>query len=214
MTTTPLPPAGASVRVTTDDTGAAWTTIVDDDESPDRLLVQEPLGTGGVPVPALPAGSRLLLTWSTGAGRHELEAELVQVSPGHVPLWHLTAIGSTRTTQLRRYARASDSLTGEITRGRDRWPALVADLSEGGARTLLKDATGLVAGDWVILYVTLEGERLQLPGRLLPFTAAQVGRTEVRLEFADIGRSADLIRRRVLELQIRARSMRRRGATA
>jgi PilZ domain len=212
--TTLLPPAGTSLRITAVDTGATSTTLVDDDQSPDCLLVQEPLGTGGVPVAALPAGSRLLLTWSTGAGRHELDATVVQVHRDRVTLWQLAAGGSTRTTQLRRYARASDSLTGELTRGRDRWPAVVADLSEGGARTLLKDAGGLAAGDSVLLYVTVEGERLQLPGRLLPFTPAQVGRTEVRLEFSQLGRSADVIRRRVLELQIRARSMRRRGATA
>ena len=214
MTTTVLPPAGASLQVTVVDTGATSTTIVDDDSSPDRLLVQEPLGTGGVPLAALPTGTHLLLTWSTGAGRHELEATLVRVSRERVPLWQLAADGPTRTTQLRRYARASDSLHGELTRGRERWPAVVCDLSEGGARTLLKDATGLHPGDSVLLYVTVDDERLQLPGRLLPFTPAQVGRTEVRLQFAELGRSADVIRRRVLELQIRARAMRRRGATA
>ena len=214
MTTTLLPPAGASVQLTAVDTGGTSTTLVDDDRSPDCLLVQEPLGTGGMPVAALPVGAAVLLTWSTAAGRHELDATLVQVHRGQVPLWQLAAQGATRTTQLRRYARASDSLNGELTRGRERWPAVVCDLSEGGARTLLKDATGLQHGDSVLLYVTVEGERLQLPGRLLPFTPAQVGRTEVRLQFGELGRSADVIRRRVLELQIRARAMRRRGATA
>ena len=212
--TTLLPPAGASLLVTVADTGATSTTVVDDDRSPDCLLLREPLATGGVPVAALPPGTRLLLTWTTGAGRHELDASVVEVRRDHVPLWHLAAPGPTRTSQLRRYARAADSLNGEITRGRDRWPAVVSDLSEGGARTLLKDATGLAADDTVLLYVTVEDQRLQLPGRLLPFTAAQVGRTEVRLEFQDIGRQADVIRRRVLELQIRARASRRRGAIA
>ncbi len=213
MTTT-LPPAGASLHLTAVDTGATSTTIVDDDESADCLLVQEPWSTGAVPVAALPPGARVLLTWTTGGGRHELDATLVEVRREQVPLWQLAASGPTRTTQLRRYARASDSLNGELTRGRDRWPAVISDLSEGGARTLLKDATGLTPGDSVLLYVTVEGERLQLPGRLLPFTPAQVGRTEVRLQFGELGRSADLIRRRVLELQIRARAMRRRGASA
>lgn len=212
--TTSLPPAGTSVHLTVVDTGATCMSVVDDDRSSDCLLVQEPLGTGGAPVATLPMGTQVLVTWTTAAGRHELDAALVDVHRGRVLLWQLAARGQTSTVQLRRYARAADSLRGELTRGRDRWPALVSDLSEGGARTLLKDATGLAPDDSVLLYVTVEGERLQLPGRLLPFTPAQVGRTEVRLQFGELGRSADLIRRRVLDLQIRARAVRRRGATA
>ena len=209
-----LPPAGTSLRLDAVDTGASWTTIVDDDRSPDCLLVQEPIGTGGVALGPAPTGTLLLLTWATPAGRHELEATLVEVRLEHVALWQLAVTGSTYTTQLRRYARAADSIPGEITRGRERWPAVVTDLSEGGARTLLKDVTGLRIDDTVLLYVTVQDERLQLPGRTLPFTPAQVGRTQVRLEFADLGRAADVIRRRVFELQIRARATRRHGATA
>lgn len=212
--TTRLPPAGQRVQLTVTETGALSTTIVDDDRGADCVLVREPLGTGGTPVAALPAGTSLLLTWTTAAGRHELEATMVEVRRDHVPLWRLAATGTTRTSQLRRYARAADSLRGELTRGRDRWPATISDLSEGGARALLNDATGLRDDDSVVLYLTVEGERLQLPGRVLPFTASQVGRTEVRLEFAPLGRVADVIRRRVLELQIRARASRRRGASA
>jgi hypothetical protein len=63
----------------------------------------------------------------------------------------------------------------------------------------------------VLLYLTLEGQRLQLPGRLLPFVPADVGRTELRVEFEGVGRAADLLRRRVLEQQIRARGVRRRS---
>ena len=213
MTTT-LPRAGQRVQLTVTTTGAISTTVVDDDQAADCLLVREPLGTGGTPVAALPGGTPLRLTWTNEAGRHELDATMVEVRRDHVPLWRLAATGTTQTSQLRRFARAADSLRGELTRGRDRWPALISDLSEGGARALLTDATGLAADDSVVLYLSLEGERLQLPGRVLPFRPAQVGRTEVRLEFAPLGRAADLIRRRVLELQIRARASRRRGMTA
>jgi len=200
-----LPPAGQSLLLIHLPTGARLSTIVDDDVAHDCLLVQPPLGTGGVPVATLPAGSPLLLCWTTAGGRHELEAHLVEVRPDRVPLWRLAASGETRTTQLRRYARAADSLHGELTRGRDTWSAVVFDLSEGGARVLVQDASGLAADDTVLLYLTLDGQRLQLPGRLLPFVPADVGRTELRMEFAGIGRAADLLRRRVLEQQIRAR---------
>jgi hypothetical protein len=209
-----LPPAGQSLVLVDPTNPARLSTIVDDDVSPDCLLVQPPVGTGGVPVATLPAGTLLQLTWTTAGGRHELDAVLVEVRRDRVPLWRLAAEGETRTTQLRRYARAADALNGELTRGRDTWSAVLTDLSEGGTRALVQDPTGLTAGDQVLLYITVEGQRLQLPGRLLPFTPAQVGRTEVRLQFGELGRSADLIRRRVLELQIRARAMRRRGATA
>ncbi len=209
-----LPPAGQSLLLVHARTGAHFSTIVDDDVAPDCLLLQPPLGTGGTPVAPLPAGSPLLLCWTTAGGRHELDAVLVEVRRDRLPLWRLAAQGQTRTTQLRRYARAADSLSGELTRGRDAWSAVVCDLSEGGARALVKDASGLAVGDKVLLYLTIEGQRLQLPGRLLPFVPADVGRTELRVEFEGIGRTADLLRRRVLEQQIRARSARGRRSRA
>jgi hypothetical protein len=209
-----LPPAGQSLLVVDATSGVRLTTMVDDDVAPDCLLVQPPLGTGGVPVATLPAGSPLLLCWTTATGRHELDAVLVEVRRDRVPLWRLSATGETRTTQLRRYARAADSLQGELTRGRDTWSAVVSDLSEGGARALVKDASGLAVDDKVLLYLTIEGQRLQLPGRLLPFVPAQVGRTELRVEFEGLGRTADLLRRRVFEQQVRARSIRGRRSQA
>lgn len=209
-----LPPAGQRLNLTSVATGETSTAIVDDDLAADCLLVRQPVSTGTVAVTALPPGAALLLTWTTSAGRHELDVTLVEVQRDTVPLWRLAATGTTRTSQLRRYARAADLLDGEMTRGRERWAVVVTDLSEGGARALLPDAAGLRADDPVLLYVTVDDQRLQLPGRLLPFTPSQVGRTEVRLEFAPLGRQADVIRRRVLQLQIRARAGRRRGAHA
>ena len=206
-----LPRAGQSLLLVDATNDLRLSTLVDDDVAPDCLLVQPPLGTGGVPVATLPAGSPLLLCWSTASGRHELDAVLVEVRRDRVPLWRLAARGETRTTQLRRYARAADSLNGEVTRGRDTWSAVVSDLSEGGARALVQDASGLTVGDTVLLYLTVDGQRLQLPGRLLPFVPAQVGRTELRLEFEGIGRAADLLRRRVFEQQVRARGRRSRA---
>ena len=206
-----LPPAGQSLLLVHVSSGARLTTVVDDDVAADRLLVQPPLGTGGVPVATLPAGSALRLTWTTAGGRHELDVVLVEVLRDRVPLWRLAAEGDTRTTQVRRYARAADSLQAELVRGRDTWPTVVSDLSEGGARALVTDATGLSVGDGVVLYLTIEGQRLQLPGHLLPFIPAQVGRTELRVEFAALGRVADVLRRRVLEQQVRARGRRTRA---
>ena len=209
-----LPAAGSSLLLVHVATGARLSTIVDDDLAPDCLLVQPPLGTGGVPVATLPAGTPLLLCWVSAGGRHELDAVLVEVRRARIPLWRLAVEGETRTTQLRRYARAADSLHGELTRGRDTWSAVVSDLSEGGARALLTDASGLAVDDKVLLYLTIEGQRLQLPGRLLPFVPAEVGRTELRLEFEGLGRTADLLRRRVFEQQVRARSTRGRRSRA
>lgn len=210
-----LPPAGQSlVLVVSGATEARLSTIVDDDRAPDRLFVQPPVATGGIPVATLPVGSALQLSWTAALGRHELDAVLVGVLRGRVPLWHLAAAGETRTTQLRRYARAADSLHGELTRGRNTWSAVVSDLSEGGARAVLKDASGLAVGDKVLLYLTIEGQRLQLPGRVLPFVPADVGRTEIRLEFDGIGKVADLLRRHVFEQQIRARNIRSQRSRA
>ena len=200
-----LPSAGQRAVLTVARTGADLPTLVEDDASPDCLLVYEPIGVDGKPVQQLPDGTALVLGWTSPAGRHEVDTVLVGRREERAVLWQLSASGSTRTSQLRRYARAADGLTGELTRGRASWPVTVSDLSEGGARVLLSGARGLVAGDGVILYVTVEDERLQLPGHVLPFRTADVGRSEVRLEFKGIGRAADVLRRRVLALQIRAR---------
>lgn len=205
MTDPSLPAAGRRAVLTVVRTGADLPTLVEDDLSPDCLLVFEPIGLDGRPVDQIPDGSELLLSWTSPAGRHEVDATLVQRREGRVALWQVAVSGPTRTSQLRRYARASDGLTGELTRGRESWPVTVSDLSEGGARVLLSGSRGLVAGDGVMLYVTVDDQRLPLPGRVLPFTIAQVGRTELRLEFGDIGRAADVLRRRVLALQIQAR---------
>lgn len=206
MTRSLLPGVDEHLLLTAPATGAVLLTQVDDDESEDCLLVREPLGSDGAPVAALSPGSQLLLAWSSPAGRHELDARLVEVRRGQVPLWQLAATGATRTSQDRRYARAPDSLTGQLCRGRSTWSVTVCDLSEGGARLLVPDPAGLAAHDGVLLYVTVEDARLQLPGRLLPFEQADVGRTQLRIEFTGIGRAADLLRRHVLELQIRARA--------
>lgn len=201
-----LPSVDVHLLLTVPATGAVLLTQVDDDESEDCLLVREPLGLDNAPVAALPPGTELLLSWSSPAGRHELDARLVEVRRAGVPLWQLAAAGATRTSQDRRYARAPDSLAGQLCRGRTTWAVTVSDLSEGGARVLVADPAGLTAHDGVLLYVTVEDARLQLPGRLLPFEKADVGRTQLRVEFTEIGRAADLLRRRVLELQIRARA--------
>lgn len=201
-----LPAFGERLMVTVVSTGVQLLTSVDDDSSEDAVLVREPLRVDGTAVAAMPAGTAVVVSWSTAAGRHELDARLDEVRRDHVPLWRLVATGSTRTSQDRRYARAQDSLTGQLCRGKGTWSVTVSDLSEGGARVMVADPAGLTANDGVLLYVTVEDSRLQLPGRLLAFQRADVGRTELRLEFTDIGRAADVLRRRVLELQIRARA--------
>lgn len=209
-----LPRPGDSVLLTVAGTGTHLLTQVDDDVSRSCLLLREPLGPTGTPVAALPAGTALAVGWSTAAGRHELDATLLEVRRTAVPLWHVSASGPTRTSQERRYARARDTLTGQVCRGPVTWPVSVADLSEGGARLLVSDPAGLTAHDGILLYVTVDEARLQLPGRLLPFTTADVGRTELRMEFTGIGAAADVLRRRVLALQIRARAASRQRRRA
>ena len=209
MTDLLLPSAGQRAVLTVPSTGTELPTLVEDDATPQCLLVLAPLGLDGEPMADLPDGTPLLLTWTSQAGRHELDTTLVRRREGRVPLWQLASRGAaTRTSQLRRYARAADGLPGELTRGRQAWQVLVCDLSEGGARVLLSGPTGLSAGDGVMLYVTVDDERLPLPGHVLPFRAADVGRTELRLEFGELGRTADVLRRRVLALQIQARRAR------
>lgn len=205
MPRNPLPAVGEHLLLTVVSTGTELLTKVDD-VAENCVLVLGPLGSDGTPVAAMPAGSALRVAWSTPAGRHQLDMHLVEVRRDQVPVWRLAADGVTHTSQDRRYARAADSLAAQLCRGRDTWPVTVSDLSEGGARALVADPGSLAVNDRVLLYVTVEDARLQLPARILPFSTADVGRTELRLEFLNIGRAADLLRRRVMALQIRARA--------
>jgi hypothetical protein len=202
------PEAGVRVTLQVVATGAEVFAVVDAVTLPDRVLLGEPVDDEGRHVGPLTAGSDLLLVWTSGAGRHEVSATMAGVALDQVPLWRIEVRSGPTVVQRRDYARAPDSLRGELHYGK-RWSKLVVlDLSEGGARCMVRDAGPLSVGEQVQLRVTLDDQDVLIDATLLA-ADQQVHSEElvqVRLRFAELGRTADVVRRRVLEQQRKARA--------
>jgi hypothetical protein len=188
-------------------TGAELFTKVDSIRLPDRLVLGEPVDQEGHHVEPLPTGSDLRLIWTSTAGRHEVSATMAGVVHDRVPLWRVEVRSAPTVVQRRDYTRAPDSLRGELHYGQLWSKLVVLDLSEGGARCMVRDPGELEVGRPVELGITLEGQDVLIEATLLA-ADPQDKRGElvqVRLKFVDLGRTADLVRKRVLEQQRKAR---------
>jgi hypothetical protein len=180
--------------------------VVDDVSVPHHLVLREPVSASAPPEP----GSPLLLVWSTPSGQHQLHVALTGTARQPMPLWQLEALGEPETFQRRAYARAADALPALLAQSGRRWPTIIADLGEGGARCVLEDATDLRAGDAVQLHLVLDGQDMLLPAEVLTLEQTPPERVTARLRFGPIGRLGDRLHRRVLEQQRRARSLEQR----
>jgi hypothetical protein len=119
----------------------------------------------------------------------------------------LEVLGEPETFQRRAYARAADALPALLAQSGQRWPTVIADLGEGGARCVLEDAAGLSVGDHVQLHLVLDEQDMLLPADVLTVEPSPQDRTTVRLRFGPIGRLGDRLHRRVLDQQRRARAL-------
>jgi hypothetical protein len=189
----------------------AWDTevfaFVDAVDLPGRLLLREPVDADGRHVDPLANGSDLRLVWTTAAGRHELAATMVGVVHDQVPLWRVEVRSAPTVVQRRDYARAPDSLRGELHYG-TLWSKLVVlDLSEGGARCMVRDPGVLPVGGLVQLRTVIDDHDVVLDATLLAADPQdKLGElVQVRLQFVELGRMADVVRKRVLEQQRKAR---------
>lgn len=213
MATSLLPAADQRVALTVVATGEQLTSLVDEVAEHGRgarvLLLREPVATTGSAVVPLPEGAAVEVDWTSPSGRHHLSTHLAGLTDGKVRLWVLEPEGATRTTQLRRFARAADALPATVSRGGQAWGAVVADLGEGGARCVVVDTQDLGCGDEVVLHVDVDGEPLALPAAVLEVVDLADHRSQLRLRFHEIGRAADVVRRRVLAQQRRARAVTR-----
>lgn len=178
-----------------------------DAEEAHELLVCEPVHLDGSPARLDPDDQPVVVSWTSAHGWHELATSLVAVRQERVPLWQLAVASTTRTTQLRHFTRSPDALGAQVVLADRSWGAVVSDLGEGGARAVIVETQELAAEDHVVLHVSIETDDLQLRARVLEVTSLLDGRSQLRLEFGDIGRAADVVRRRVLAQQRRARSV-------
>lgn len=196
------PAAGQLVTIVLG-SGHSQNCVVDDVRPPDSLVLREPVSLTDEP----PVGGPVHLFWSSAAGRHELAATLTRQTWDHMPLWELHVSHQPSVRQERAFARAADALPCQLRRDGWHWRAIVVDLSEGGARCVIQDSDGLVAGASVELHLALEGRELTLPAEVLSVDPGTEERWVVRLRFVGLGRLSDLLRRRVMEQQRRARSV-------
>jgi hypothetical protein len=145
--------------------------------------------------------------WWSPAGRHELPATFAGLALDRVRLWRVQPDGLVTTTQQREYTRSGDALPATVRQDEQSWPGVVVDLGEGGARCVLETARPPARDATVLLDVEIDGHALLLPCRVLATNPLAGQRCEVRLAFQSIGRAADVLRRRVLAQQRRARSV-------
>jgi hypothetical protein len=196
------PTAGQLVTIVLD-SGHSQNCVVDDVRPPDSLVLREPVSLTDEP----PLGGAVHLLWSSTAGRHELVATLARETWDHMPLWELHVSRNPSVRQERAFARAADALPCQLRQDGWHWRAIVVDLSEGGARCVVHQSDGLTVGASVELHLALEGRELTLPAEILSVEPGTEDRWVVRLRFVGLGRLSDLLRRRVMEQQRRARSV-------
>jgi hypothetical protein len=176
--------------------------VVDDVRPPRCLVLREPVPVDG----RTPVGSTLVLRWTTAAGRHELTARLARQVWDHMPLWEVHVLEDPSVFQQRSFARAADALSVELVHEDQRWHGMAVDISEGGARCSFEHATGLLAVGAVDLHMCLEDRRLVLRAQVLSVERGPEGRWTARLRFTAAGTTGDMLRRRVMEQQRRARA--------
>jgi hypothetical protein len=201
------PEVGARLTLLVVASGAEVFASVDAVHLPDRLLLCEPVDADGRHVEPLASGVDLRLVWTTTAGRHDVAATMAGVVHDQVPLWRVEMRSAPTVVQRRDYTRASDSLRGEIHYGHLWSKLVVLDLSEGGARCMVRDPGVLPVGGRVQLRTVIEDQDVLLDATLLAADPQdKLGeRVQVRLRFVDLGRTADVVRKRVLEQQRKAR---------
>ncbi len=173
-------------------------------------------------------GASVLVRWVTGRGPCLLRCAFERRVPGKVPQWVLRSLAPVSLEQRRRYVRARvlvparlgvrPPVDGDVVPDEGEavdtrtvepsWhPARLVDLSERGARLALSLDLELDLAAGAAAFVELAiGERLCVPGTMLRVHDEPNARlVVVELEPGDS--AATLIRRAVLDAQVRARRL-------
>lgn len=183
--------------------------VVDDIRAPEQLHVREPVQRNGIPGPTAGLGTTMRIGWGTRAGYHVLEVLLAGTPALRMRLWRLEPVGMIAVLQRRAFIRVADSLPVELHRGEMMWLASVCDLSEGGARCVLSSKAAIAAGDRVQLAAEIDGTPIRVDAVVVELERLGEARASVRLRFAELRREGDVIRRRVMDVQRRARALER-----
>lgn len=208
------PRTGQRVDVELVSTRERMVAVVDDARPPEQLHLREPVTPLGGPVGRVPLGTRLRLWWTTPAGLHELAVVLDGLPYNRIQLWRLVPLMTPVVDQRRNYLRAPDALDAALTRGPAEWRGTVVDISEGGARCVVDEPGDLRPGDVVRLGLEVDSQPISVQAEVLAIEMMdgpldEVQRATVRMRFEALGRAANVVRRRVLEQERRARALAR-----
>lgn len=205
MRTEPWPVSGQLLRVDVLGGPVGLTGVVDDVRPPEQVHLREPVPPSGAVIGHPAPGTPVRLVWTTPAGEHTLHATVEPQPAAAVPLWRLHPESEPVVRQRREFSRVADTLLVQIRRGTTSWSARVADLSEGGVRCVLLEENDLAVGDEVTVRMELEQRAVEVTAVVLDVVEERESRTRARLRFGELRREGDVIRRRVLEQQRRAR---------
>lgn len=201
------PRAGQRVEVEVEEPSRLLLAVVDDVRPPEQVHLREPVEPSGAPTPEVAIGASVAVRWTSAAGQHVLPSTLVEHPRTRTRLWKLAPDSEPVVIQRRNYVRVPETLRVTLRRGDELWIAGLCDLSEGGARCAVLTPNDLSEGDSLHMLLTLGEHELDLPAAVIGVAVDdERRRTTARLRFDVLGREADLLRHRVLELQRRARA--------
>jgi hypothetical protein len=182
--------------------------VVLDDTVDDGFLLTEALTKDGAPVGAPAGGAPLRLSWTTDAGWSEATATMVGTVRRQVVLWQIRFVGEPKLNQRREYARAPESLPVRLAVDGDKCRGTVRSLSEGGLLCVLDDWPSYEPGQQVVSEIVLEDRLVRLAGKILSMNGNDDGDCVLRVQFSEVGKTeGNLIRRRVLDQQRKARAL-------
>ncbi|RKS75603.1 PilZ domain-containing protein [Motilibacter peucedani] len=172
----------------------------------DDLLLAAPSYVGDVVGPRV--GSTVSVHWTSARGVCSVPVEFVAAERSGIKLWRVRLNGGVEFSQRRRYARVTTG--GPLSLAADDLETVrvgwMLDLSEGGVRARI--APGAFSSDEPVeVRLTVEGELVTLVGSVVRTAPPVGGFEEVTVSFPDDHHAADLVRRFVLQEQVRLRRL-------
>lgn len=144
-------------------------------------------------------GDKMMTTWTSPAGLHELKTELV-ASLADVQEWKVEPTSPVIVHERRRFPRIRRTGAIHMETGSRALTATMLDLSEGGARCVI-DTTQNFTPDLVSTTLNLDNRAVKIKG-WVAWKKQHGKHTEVGISFAGVSkRDADMIRRYVMGVQ-------------
>ncbi len=143
-------------------------------------------------------GEKMMATWTTSAGLHELKTELVDTE-GEGVQWKVEPTSPVIVHERRRFPRVRRTGAIKLEAGTRAISATMLDLSEGGARCVV-DTTQQVPPDMVSTTLNLDNKAIKIKG-WVAWKKQHGKHTEIGVSFAGVSKKdAEILRRYVMAL--------------